>query len=138
MAQNKTTENTLSVTDFLNTILPDEKKIDCFALSHLITELTGMQPKMWGTAIVGFGAYHYIYESGHEGDAPLVGFSPRANAISLYLSGNFNNREQLLQQFGKHKTGKACIYIKKLSDVNLEILRTMISNSVDDIKNQYG
>ncbi|WP_443944489.1 DUF1801 domain-containing protein [Pedobacter sp. AW1-32] len=138
MAKNKTTENTLSVTDFLNATQPDEKKIDCFALSHLITELTGMQPKMWGTAIVGFGTYHYVYESGHEGDAPLVGFSPRANAISLYLSGNFANREELLKQFGKHKTGKACIYIKKLSDVNLEVLRTMISNAVDHIKNQYG
>ena len=92
---------------------------------------------MWGPSIVGFGSYHYKYESGHEGDAPLVAFSPRAAAISLYLSGNFDKREELLQKFGKHKAEKGCIYIKKLSDVNIEVLKEMISNHIKHIHLLY-
>ena len=91
---------------------------------------------MWGPSIVGFGSYHYKYESGHEGDAPLVAFSPRKDAITLYLA-NFDRRDELLQQFGKHKTGKGCIYVKKLVDVNVDILQEMIDLSVKHMKSLY-
>ncbi|MGN7988224.1 DUF1801 domain-containing protein [Pedobacter sp. 22226] len=137
MAQNKTTENDLSVTDFLNTITDGNKRKDCFSLLDIIAETTGFKAKMWGHAIVGFGSYHYKYESGREGDAPLAGFSPRKDAISLYLSSEFKNREELLSRFGKHKSAKACVYIKKLSDINVEVLKEMVSNSVAQIKDMY-
>ena len=85
---------------------------------------------MWGPTIIGFGNYHYKYESGHEGDAPLAGFSPRKDAIVLYFAPTFNRREELLQKFGKYKAGKSCIYIKKLADVDMEILKKMIVGSI--------
>ncbi|MCX2494844.1 DUF1801 domain-containing protein [Pedobacter sp. PF22-3] len=137
MAQNKTTENGLSVHDFLNTVPDENKRSDCFNLLGIIGEITGFTAKMWGTAIVGFGSYHYKYESGRTGNAPLVGFSPRKDAIVLYLSSDFNNREELLAKFGKHKTGKACVYIKKLSDIDVEVLKEMITNSVAKINSLY-
>ena len=137
MAQNKTTENDLSVTDFLNTVTDETKRNDCFSLSDIITETTGFKAKMWGTAIVGFGSYHYKYESGREGDAPLAGFSPRKDAIALYFSSEFKNREQLLAKFGKHKTAKACVYVKKMSDIDVEVLKEMVTNSVARISSLY-
>jgi hypothetical protein len=97
---------------------------------------TGFEPKMWGPSIIGFGSYHYKYASGHEGDAPLVGFSPRKDAISLYLF-NFNGKDELLKKFGKHKAAKACIYVKKLADIDSKVLKTMITNSVEYIRNIY-
>jgi hypothetical protein len=137
MAQNKTTENDLSVPDFLNTISDENKRADCFNLSGILSLTTGFEAKMWGNAIVGFGSYHYKYESGREGDAPLAGFSPRKDAIVLYLSSQFKNREELLSRFGKHKTGKACIYVKKMSDIHIEVLKEMIINSVARISSLY-
>jgi hypothetical protein len=137
MAQNKTTENNLSVNDFLNTITDEPKQKDCFDLSAMITETTGFTAKMWGTAIVGFGSYHYKYESGREGDAPLVGFSPRKDAIALYLSSQFKDRETLLAKFGKHKTAKACVYVKKMSDIDVTVLKEMVTNSVARISSLY-
>jgi len=137
MAKNKTTETTNSVTDFINTIADETKRNDCFRIIELMQKQTGFEPKMWGTAIVGFGSYHYKYESGREGDAPLAGFSPRANAITLYLSSNFNTREELLKKFGKHKTGKGCIYIKKLEDINTSILKKMITDAVQHTRKKY-
>ncbi len=137
MAQNKTTENDLSVTDFLNTVTDETKRKDCFNLANIIAETTGFKAKMWGTAIVGFGSYHYKYESGRAGDAPLVGFSPRKDAIALYLSSGFEKRDELLAKFGKHKTAKACIYLKQLRDIDVEILKEMVTNSVARIKSLY-
>lgn len=137
MAQNKTTENDLSVSAFLNTITDETKRKDCFDLSAIIAESTGFTAKMWGTAIVGFGSYHYKYESGREGDAPLVGFSQRKDSISLYLSSQFDNREELLAKFGKHKTAKACVYVKKMSDIDIEVLKEMVNNSVARISSMY-
>ena len=137
MAQNKTTENELSVTVFLNTVADEAKRKDCFALSKIISDTTSFEPKMWGTAIVGFGSYHYKYESGRQGDAPLIGFSPRKDAIALYLSSQFKDREELLSKFGKHKTAKACVYVKKMSDIDLTILREMITNSVARVSSLY-
>jgi hypothetical protein len=137
MAQNKTTENDLSVPAFLNTVEDEIKRTDCFNLSDIIAETIGFKAKMWGNAIVGFGSYHYKYESGREGDAPLVGFSPRKDAIALYLSSQFKDREELLSKFGKHKTAKACVYVKKMSDIDIAVLKEMVNNSVERISSLY-
>lgn len=129
MAKNKTTENEASVTDFINSVPDPIKRENCIQLNRLMTEATNLEPRMWGSAIVGFGSYHYKYESGHEGDAPLVGFSPRSQAISVYLSIDPEKREELLARLGKYKTAKACLYIKKLADVDLDILKKLLSSS---------
>lgn len=133
-AKVKTVETNNSVTDFINSIPDETKKTDCFALIEIMKEQSGFEPKLWGPGIVGFGSYHYKYESGREGEAPLVAFSPRKSEISLYLSSSFENREELLLQFGKHKSAKACIYVKKLNDINLDILKKMISLSIKQVK----
>ena len=130
MAKNKTVETESSVPAYLDRIVDEIKRNDCTEIIRMVTKLTKLKPKMWGTGIVGFGSYHYKYESGREGDAPLVGFSPRKDAIVLYLSANFDKREELLEQFGKHKTGKGCIYIKKLEDVKESVLKKMIAASM--------
>jgi len=135
--QNKTTENTASVADFIDTIDNEAKRDDSRELVQIITGQTGLEARMWGPAIVGFGSYHYKYESGREGDAPLVGFSPRVNAISLYLAADFPGREELLPKLGKHKASVACIYIKKLADVDVEVLKEMVSRSVKYISEMY-
>ena len=137
MAKNKTTENTNSVTDFINTVTDETKRNDCFPIIELMQKQTGFEAKMWGGAIVGFGSYHYKYESGREGDAPLIGFSPRVNAITLYLAGDFDKKEELLKKFGKHKTSKGCIYIKRLVDVDIKLLKEMIKISVVHMKKKY-
>lgn len=137
MAKNKTTETTYNVTHFINTVEDEKKRNDAFELLKIIQEVTRFEPKMWGTAIIGFGSYHYKYASGHEGDAPLVGFSPRKDAISVYLYSSFENKDILLSKFGKYKAGKGCIYIKKLADIDLEILKQMISTSVNELQKLY-
>jgi len=131
MAKNKTTETNESITDFINTFVEDEtKKKDAFELIKIMQEVTHFEPKMWGPSIIGFGSYHYKYASGHEGDAPLVGFSPRKAAISLYINVPTENRDELLSKLGKHKASKGCIYVKKLADINIEVLKNMISLSL--------
>lgn len=137
MAKNKTTETQNSVIDFINTVEDVTKRNDSFELVKLMQEQTGFEPKMWGPGIIGFGSYHYKYTSGHEGDAPLVGFSPRKDAISLYLYSSFESKEELLSKFGKHKAGKGCIYIKKITDIDIEILKKMISYSVENLNKLY-
>ena len=137
MAKNKTTETQNSVIDFINTVEDLTKRNDSFELVKLMQEQTGYEPKMWGPAIIGFGSYHYKYASGHEGDAPLVGFSPRKDAVSLYLCSSFESKEELLLKFGKHKAGKGCIYIKKIADIDIEILKKMISYSVENLTKLY-
>lgn len=137
MAKNKTTETQNSVIDFINTVEDLTKRNDSFELVKLMQEQTRYEPKMWGPGIVGFGSYHYKYASGHEGDAPLVGFSPRKDAISLYLYPSFEHKEELLSKFGKHKAGKGCIYIKKIADIDIEILKKMISYSVENLNKLY-
>ena len=137
MAKNKTTETQNSVAAFLKTITDEKKRKDFSAIIDLVTKHTGLEPKMWGTSIVGFGSYHYIYESGREGDAPLTGIASRTNAIALYLTANFDKREELLSKFGKHKTVKGCIYIQKLEDIDTSILTKMVKNSIENKKKQY-
>lgn len=138
MAKNKTTETESSVVDCINAFVEDEsKRNDAFELIKIIQEVTLFEPKMWGPSIIGFGSYHYKYASGHEGDAPLVGFSPRKSAISLYIYIVPENRDELLSKLGKHKPSKGCIYIKKLADIDIEVLKNIISLSLEHLKKLY-
>ena len=137
MAKNKTTETAASVTDFINAIKDETKRKDSLRLVELMKKQTKRDAKMWGPSIIGFGSYHYIYESGREGDAPLVGFSPRTAALTIYLSGQFENRDELLEELGKHKTEKGCVYIKKLEDINISTLEKMIVNHIKHTKKLY-
>ncbi|CAA9196167.1 DUF1801 domain-containing protein [Flavobacterium collinsii] len=137
MAKNKTTATESSVVDFINAIDDEVKRNDAFELIKIMQNISGFEAKMWGPSIIGFGSYHYKYDSGHEGDAPLAGFSPRKAAISLYVYLPHEKREELLSKLGKHKSAKACIYIKKLSDVDLEIVRKMITISLELTQKLY-
>jgi hypothetical protein len=134
---NKTTETTASVTSFIDAVADETKRDDSRRLITIMKEVTGYDAKMWGPGIVGFGSYHYKYESGREGDAPLVGFSPRKSEISIYLATEFPGKEKLLQQFGKHRAGAGCIYVKKLQDIDIAVLQKMIKASVDSIRKLY-
>jgi hypothetical protein len=125
---NKTTENEASVADFLNAIEDATKRADCFKLVELMAEASGHDAKMWGPAIVGFGSYHYKYESSREGDAPLIAFSPRKSSLTLYLPG-FEAKEQLLKQLGKHKQSGGCTHIVKLTDVDDTVLKQLLKES---------
>jgi Domain of unknown function (DU1801) len=126
---NKTTETSSSVPAFIKKLEPQRQK-DAKVIIDIMQEHSGFEPKMWGPAIVGFGTHHYKYESGREGDAPLIGFSPRKAEFVLYLPSAFNKREELLKQFGKHKTGKACIYFKKIADINVDVMKKMVANAL--------
>lgn len=138
MAKNKTTENEASVADFISNVADETKRNDSFKIVELMEEQSGYPAKMWGPAIVGFGSYHYKYDSGHEGDAPMAGFSPRVNAITLYLATDYPGHQELLARFGKHTTSKACIYVKKLADIDTEVLKKMVSESVKYMKEKYS
>ncbi len=137
MTKNKTIETKDSVAAFVATIKDEKRREDCSAIIDLIAEHTGIEPKMWGTSIVGFGSYHYKYESGREGDAPLAGIASRANAITLYLASNSDEKEKLLSEFGKYKTGKGCIYIQKLEDIDTSILIKMVKKSIKETRKKY-
>lgn len=135
-AKLKTLENNGSVKDFLNAVPDETRRKDSFQVMKIMEEVTGLPPKMWGPAIVGFGSYHYKYESGHEGDMPLIAFSPRKDALTLYLEQEFEKKEELLGKLGKHKASKACLYIKKMADVDIKILEKMIAISYKQSKKQ--
>ncbi len=137
MAKNKTTETEASVADYVKSIKDEKRRKDFEAIIDLISKNTGYEPKMWGPSIVGFGSYHYKYESGREGDAPLTGLASRSNAIVLYLVSVFDKREELLAKFGKHKTEKGCVYIQKLEDIDTAILMKMVKNSIAYRKKEY-
>jgi hypothetical protein len=134
MAELKTKQTDESVTEFLNGVPDEKKRQDSFAILELMTEVTGAEPRMWGDSIVGFGSYHYRYASGREGDWFVTGFSPRKQNLTLYIMAGFDNYDQLLQNLGKHKTGKSCLYIKRLEDVDLDTLRELVSQSVQHMK----
>jgi len=136
-AKNKTTENNLSVDDFLNSVENEKRREDSQKVLKLMWETTGEDPKMWGKSIVGFGTYHYKYASGREGDFMKVGFSPRKTALTLYIMDGFDRHEELMQQLGKYKTGKSCLYIKKLEDIDLEVLKDLVNESVAYISEKY-
>jgi hypothetical protein len=138
MAKTKTTFTGKDVYEFINDFADSEqKRRDSYELIKLMKKVSGREPKMWGPSIIGFDSYHYKYESGHEGDAPIIGFSPRKAAISLYVYSGLKEHEYLLKDLGKYKIGKACIYVKKLSDINEKSLNTLMKESIKYIKSKY-
>jgi hypothetical protein len=140
MAEIKTKQTEVDVREFINTFVESEqKRIDSFALLDLMQKHTGYEPKMWGPTIIGFGQYHYKSErSRQEGDWPLVGFSPRKAAISLYVFTGAAGHEHLLKDLGKFTMGKACIYVKKLSDIDENVLKSLITETIAYLQSKFG
>ena len=134
MTELKTQPNDQSVEDFLNRVENDTKREDSFTILELMKEETGAEPIMWGDSIIGFGTYHYKYASGREAEWFLTGFSPRKQNLTFYIMSGFEGYDQLLEKLGKHSTGKSCLYIKKLEDVDQDVLRELISKSVEHMK----
>ncbi len=134
---NQTQPTKLSVNAFIDALPDQAKRADANALVRLMQSATGEEPTMWGPSIIGFGSYHYIYDSGREGDMPIVGFSPRKAATVLYNVRAFNEDEALLSKLGKHTTGKGCLYIKRLADVDQRVLEAMVVNSVAAVRARY-
>ena len=134
----KTKETEVNAIDFINSFVDNEqKKQDSFRLIDLMKKWSGFEPKMWGPTMIGFGSYHYKYASGHEGDAMLIGFSPRKAEFSLYVSATGNDNKKLLEKLGKYKMGKACIYFKKLSDLNIDILEQLSKATIRYINENH-
>ena len=136
-AKNKTTVNDASVVAFLSAVKDDQKREDSFKILEMMERLSGYPPKMWGTSIVGFGEYHYKYESGREGDMCRIGFSPRAQNLTLYMITGYSEKGDELSRLGKHKLGKSCLYIKRLSDVDEDVLEEMIVKDLKAIEEKY-
>ena len=133
----KTKETDNSVIEFIESVESPRKRDDAYQLLDIFTETTGYEAKMWGPSIIGFGSYHYKYDSGHEGDAPLAGFSPRKTAMTVYFYLPEKEREELLPKLGRHTSSKACIYIKKLADIDIDILKKVILLSIDHTQKLY-
>ncbi len=138
MAELKTKATTQSVSEFLNSIEDKTKIADCRTVAKMMRDATGKRAKMWGASIVGFGTYDYKYASGQEGSWPLVGFSPRSNNLTLYIMPGFSKFDKLMSQLGKFKTGKSCLYIKSLEDVDQKKLEALIEGSVKQMKRKYS
>lgn len=134
MGELKTKETENSVTEFIEAIEGEQKKRDAYQLVKLFKAATGYEPKMWGPSMIGFGRYHYRYTSGHEGNAPLASFSPRKSKISLYLD---TEKEELLDKFGKHTKGKACVYINKVADIDVAVLKELVMHTVEKYQRLY-
>jgi hypothetical protein len=137
MSENKTQETEADVSAFISGIDDERKRADSETIVRMMSAATGAPPKMWGTSIVGFGQYRYRYESGREGDWMLCGFSPRKSNLSLYIMPGLTNYTTLLKKLGKHSTGKSCLYIKTLDDVDLDVLRELIEESVRDMRSKH-
>src|SRR4030066_1326584 len=131
MASPKTLPTDQSVESFLDSVGDGRKRADSYALLDMMKQITQAEPQMWGSSIIGFGSYHYVYASGREGDWPLVGFSPRKQNITIYIMAGFVQYEELLGKLGKHTRSKSCLYIKRLSDIHLPILGELIQESVN-------
>lgn len=136
MAEIKTKPTAVNVKDFIAAVPDEQKRKDSLVLIDMMSKITKEKPKMWGPGIVGFGSYHYKYESGHEGDMCVTGFSPRKAAISVYILMGFNRSPELMKKLGKFKTGKSCLYVKKLADIDMKVLKELIEESVKYIKNK--
>ena len=130
----KTQRNAGSVKQFLDKVPDERRRDDARAVSAIMEDVTGEKPAMWGTSMVGFGSYHYKYESGQEGDWPLVAFAPRKDSLTLYIMPGFKEYSGLLEKLGKHKTGRSCLYIKSLEDVHVPTLKTLVRQSVKHMK----
>ena len=131
MSEPKTKKNSASVESFLKSVENEKRREDSFVVLDLMKEVTGEEPTMWGTSIVGFGTYHYKYASGHEGDWMNVGFSPRKRNLTLYIMDGFSSYDSLLDKLGKYSTGKSCLYINKLEDVDQVVLKELVRQSVE-------
>jgi len=136
-AKMKTTKNEASVDTFLNGVKDDQKREDSFKILEMMRRISGYEPKMWGSSIVGFGEYHYKYDSGREGDMCRMGFSPRAQNLSIYFMPGYIDFEDELSRLGKHKTGKSCLYIKRLSDVDESVLEEMMLKDLKIMEEKY-
>ena len=134
MAELKTKENNASVADFLNSIPDEKKRKDAFEVLELMQDITKEPAKMWGNSIVGFGRYHYKYATGHEGDMCITGFSPRKQTLTIYINSGFEMHGELMKQLGKYKTGKVCLYVNKLEDIKLSVLKKLIKASLAQFK----
>ena len=134
MSEVKTKPNKAKVEDYLNGVENDTKREDSFAILELMKQVTGVEPIMWGDSIVGFGTYKYKYASGKEGEWMVTGFSPRKQNLTLYIMSGFDEYDGLLEKLGKHTTGKSCLYIKKLEDVDQDVLRELVGKSVDHMR----
>ncbi len=138
MAENKTKQTTGSAEKYLTSVADENRRQDAFKVLTLMKRVTKEGPKMWGSSLVGFGNYHYKYESGREGDFFLTGFSPRKQNLVVYIMPGFGKYDALMKDLGKYKTGKSCLYIKRLSDIDVKILEKLIRQSVKDMKKMYG
>jgi hypothetical protein len=134
MTKPKTTPTAASVEAFLNAIADDARRQDCLAILEIMKRATAAEPKMWGPSIVGFGNYHYKYESGREGDWFLTGFSPRKRDLTLYIMAGFERYDALMEKLGEYKTGKSCLYVKRLADIEVAVLTQLIQESVDHMR----
>ena len=137
-AELKTKKNSGGVKDFIDSIEDDVKRTDCREIAKMMRKATGKNPKMWGTSIVGYDEYHYKYESGREGDFFRVGFAPRKQSLTLYIMDGFGKYDSLMAKLGKHKTGKSCLYIKRLSDIDRAVLEKLIAGSLKHFEKKYG
>lgn len=136
MAEIKTKKNDADVTTFLNSVENEKRKADSFVVLELMKKITQSEPNMWGPSIIGLGHFHYKYASGRENDWFLTGFSPRKQSLTLYIMSGFDKYEEILSRLGKYKTGKSCLYINKLEDVDMKVLEELISSSVDYLKSK--
>ncbi|MDX1406873.1 MAG: DUF1801 domain-containing protein [Saprospiraceae bacterium] len=134
MAEPKTTPTNASVTAFLDAVENEQRREDAWTVLKLMREVTGEEPQMWGPSIVGFGSYHYKYASGREGDWPVAGFSPRKTSLTLYIMSGFKRHDELMAKLGKHTTGKSCLYIKRLSDIDMTVLEELIRESIKAVR----
>ncbi|UJF27891.1 DUF1801 domain-containing protein [Planococcus sp. 107-1] len=137
MYEQKTKETDESVIEFIESVENPKKRQDAYRLLEIFEETSGYPAKMWGPSIIGFGSYHYVYASGHEGDAPLVGFSPRKAKTTLYFATGDDERIQLLEKLGKHTSGKGCVYINKIDDVDISVLKQLITQSIAFLQKLY-
>ncbi len=137
MAELKTKKNDASVEGFLIGVENERRREDSFVVLEMMKRITGEEPTMWGSSIVGFGSYHYRYASGREGDWPRIGFSPRKQSLTLYVMPGFSNYDDLLSRLGKHRTGKSCLYVNKLADVDMDVLEQLIRSSLDAMREMY-
>jgi hypothetical protein len=138
MAELLTQPHSGSVDKFIAAIADDQKRADARAVLALMRELSGAEPRMWGSSIVGFDSYHYVYESGREGDWFVAGFSPRAANLTLYIMSGFAEEQALLERLGKHKIGKSCLYVKRLADIDEQVLRELVTRSIAFIRSRYA
>jgi hypothetical protein len=137
MSVPKTKPTKVSVESHIAAIANEEQRNDAQSLVALMRKVTRQEPRMWGPSIVGFGSYHYQYASGHEGDSPLAGFAARGREMVVYIEADFESRDVLLSRLGRHKTGKVCVYIRRLADVDLKVLEALVARSIEETKRRY-